>query len=320
MDGSRRAMTGARQTDTRETLTRRRGIALLAVLWSLTLFALVAASFAASTRGESRISRNVADQARARALADGGVHRAIFGLIERDPALQWVAGSTVHEIAVSGERIRVVVEDEAGKIDLNRAPDELLKGLFLSQEVEDAEATAIVDAIVDFRDQDDLRHVNGAEFAEYRDAGLSYGPKNKSFEAVEELGRVLGVSPEIYRRVAPFLTVYTRQRGIDPRVAPPEVLRAIPGLDPAQVEALSPNQEDEEEADNGDAPIGQPSLLGIDRRFVSRTRNRVFSIRSEGQTASGTIFVRDAVVGITGIVQQPYHVYAWRRGSAASRP
>ncbi len=60
---------------------RNRGIALVVVLWTLLLLSLIAASFLALTRGEIGVARNAVDNARAEALADAGVHRAVLGLM-----------------------------------------------------------------------------------------------------------------------------------------------------------------------------------------------------------------------------------------------
>ena len=72
----------------------------------------------------------------------------------------------------------------------------LLKGVFMSiGGLDDAAASAIVDAIVDWRDGDDLRRPSGAESGDYRAANSNYTPANANFETVGEMSRVLGVTP-----------------------------------------------------------------------------------------------------------------------------
>jgi general secretion pathway protein K len=46
------------------------GIALIAVLWLLTLLSIIAAALSLETRSDARIARNMADVAAARAAAD----------------------------------------------------------------------------------------------------------------------------------------------------------------------------------------------------------------------------------------------------------
>ncbi|MEE2969905.1 MAG: hypothetical protein VX741_07205 [Pseudomonadota bacterium] len=95
-----------------------------------------------------------------------------------------------------------------------------------------------IDAIAYFRDKDDLERLNGAEDSAYSAAGREYGPKNARFETVDELRRVLGVTPDIYRRLAPLVTVHSGRRGINPVTAPHALLLALPGGDPGQIDDL----------------------------------------------------------------------------------
>ena len=103
-----------------------RGIALISVLWITGLLAVIAASFASSTRTEARLARNLVANAKAEALADGGVHRAVLGLLNPDPATVWRADRTVYALALGEGEVQIEIEDEDGKIDLNGAPPELL--------------------------------------------------------------------------------------------------------------------------------------------------------------------------------------------------
>ena len=126
-------------------------------------------------------------------------------------------------------QIRVTAVDETSKIDLNSANEVLLKGPMMQVGELDVDAAArIVDAILDWRDPDDLRRPNGAEQADYLAAKLKSGPGNAPFVSVGEFGRVLGVTPELLERVSRSLTVYSRQAGINPATASRGVLLALP--------------------------------------------------------------------------------------------
>ncbi len=160
----------------------------------------------------------------------------------------WRADGTLYAWALGGAEVRISIHDESGKIDLNAAPDALLRGLFLAAEwtgpdgeiaaLSDRDADALVDAVRDYADQDDLTRLNGAEDPDYAAAGLPWGAKDAPFEAVEELQQVLGMTPALYRRVAPALTVYSRRQGIDPAVAPLAVLHALPGMTDGTIDAV----------------------------------------------------------------------------------
>ena len=105
-----------------------RGIALITVLWVLALLSVIALGLTVQTRSELQLARNLVDGARARALAEAGVFLAVPRLLDQNPATQWHADGEVHEFAYGGGRIRVTLQDEGGKIDINAAPDELLSG------------------------------------------------------------------------------------------------------------------------------------------------------------------------------------------------
>ncbi len=318
------------------------GIALVIVLWVLALLAVVAVSFTTATRSQANLVRNLVENAKAEALADAGVYRATLGLLEplsrqkkpvgsererllqRRPELKkvllpeagdtlgpetdhgWRVDGTVYAWRFAGGEVLISIQDEGGKIDLNAAPDELLQGLFVSVGVEEDEASALMDAIADFRDEDDLRRLNGAEDRDYAAAGLPWGAKDAPFEAIEELQQVLGMTPVLYEAVAPALTVHTGQKGIDPKSAPREVLLALPGSAAEGVDAYL--------AARAAAPEGAgPAFLGAEG-FTARSRRRIYTIRAAARTESGAIFVREAVVRLTRGANQPFRFHAWKQG------
>ena len=57
------------------------GIALVIVLWVIALLAVIAVSFTTATRGQANLVRNLVENAKAEALADAGLYRAIHGLL-----------------------------------------------------------------------------------------------------------------------------------------------------------------------------------------------------------------------------------------------
>ncbi|MDX1483405.1 MAG: type II secretion system protein GspK, partial [Alphaproteobacteria bacterium] len=121
---------------------RQRGIALVAVLWALVLLAVIAATVSRESRTQSRLARNFVDGAQAEALADGGVHRAIDGLSRPVAAGGWRVDGTVYGWRRPDGEVRIRIEDEGGKVDLNRAGAALLRDLFLAAGAEPARAIA----------------------------------------------------------------------------------------------------------------------------------------------------------------------------------
>ncbi len=288
---------------------RQRGIALVAVLWGVVLLAVIAGSFTVTARTDIRLVRNLVENAKAKSLAEAGIHLALLRLLDARDTPGWRADGSPQAVSFDGTRLTLAIQDEGGKIDLNRAPDTLLKGLFRSVGVDEERSTALVDAIADWRDGDDFRRLNGAEEADYHAAGLAHAPRNSSFRIVEELEQVMGMTPDVYGKVAPALTVHSRRPGIDPETAPREVLDALPGVVAAEIEAFLAGRES---APEGGAIVTR-SLIGVES-FMSRSRKRIYSLRAEVRTASGAVFVREAVVQLTRAPRSPYRFLAWTRG------
>jgi hypothetical protein len=67
-------------------------------------------------------------------------------MTQANPELRWIADGREHVLAYGESRIRVSVQDEAGKIDINAAPDALLHGLLRSVGVDGVSASRLVDA------------------------------------------------------------------------------------------------------------------------------------------------------------------------------
>jgi general secretion pathway protein K len=251
-----------------------RGIALVIVLWTLTVIAVISANFTTSNRDGLFLARNTVERAKAEALADAGFYRAVLAVVnqEAEPlagddgevqpgnlanSLQsvragfgdsqglgipeeqfgefgppkWRTNGTIYQWPLSNGTVLISIQDEAGKIDLNAATEDLLLQLFRAVEPSEQEPEALVDRLIDYRDTDKDRRPLGAEDNDYQSADRGYGAKDQPFERTDELRRVLGVTPELFRRVAPLITVHSRQRGVDPDVAPSDVLAVLSVVD-----------------------------------------------------------------------------------------
>jgi len=159
------------------------------VLWLTVLIAVIGSSFAYSMRGEALAARNTMSLAQARAAADGAVERTFFELSRPrvTPEGWWAADGQPHTFNDGDVSLTVVAYDESARIDLNSAAEPLLKGLLQNVGGLDPEtAQRTLEAILDWRDPDDLRRPNGAEAQDYQSAGSKYVPTNSPFESVGE--------------------------------------------------------------------------------------------------------------------------------------
>ncbi len=288
-----------------------RGVALVIVIWVSILLMVIASTFILERRTEAMVVRNSVSLARAEAAADAGVQRGIFEMYRNDnPPERWKRDGTMQEWSFEGIPVRVELRDESAKIDINTAADPLLRGLLLTSGFNDEEATKVLDAILDWRDPDSLKRPNGAEEADYRAAGLTYKPANAPFQAIEELQLVLGMRPDVYRRMAPSITVFSRQPGVNPQLASRVVLMAIPGLN---AEIVDPYIERREEA----RKQGQ-ALPSLPQAAAFTTGNTmVATVRSQAQLDDGAVFTREAVALLRPVPRRPVTFVAWRESTAA---
>ena len=294
-------------------LRGQRGIALVAVLWSLVLLSIISTAFLRGARSEAELARNAVGSAKTRALAEAGIHRAALSLGGLSFEGRWRADGRVYPWRFAEGALLISIRDEAGKIDLNAAPPALLRGLFLAAGESHEVASALADAVLDFRDSNKLRRPNGAEDPDYLAAGLARGAKDAPFEVITELRQVLGVSEALYRRLAPEITVHSKLPTVDHLTASGMVLRAIPGTNPGEVEEfLERRAAAGSEAELESLTI--PSLAGAADFLSSDDSGLVFGVRAEARAADGAVFVRDAVIALGDGRTRGFSILSWSRG------
>ena len=163
-----------------------------------------------------------------------------------------------------------------------------------------AAARRLAAAILDWRDPDSLTQAEGgAEDGDYSSAGLPYGAKDAPFETVAEVQLVLGMTPELFEKLAPHLTVYSGQGRPNEQYADAKVLQAM-GVDAdrALAERLRPRQP-------GEAAALVGAGTGTD------------SIDSRARLRGGRVSVLRAVVraGNSGLPGSAYTPLRWEEGA-----
>jgi len=265
------------------------GFVLVSVLWLLALLTLVMLVLLTAVRIDVRAAGQFVRHAEAEALADGVMRLVALRLGDRDRRSLDAAGlprdGTPTLCAHGDAAVAVAVTDAAGLVDLNAASTALLEWLLRGLSVAPERAAALAAAIVDFRDEDDVPGVNGAESAAYRAAGLAHGPKNAPFETVTELDQVLGMDVALLGRLRAVTTVHSRQPGIDPAVAPSEILAAAAAASGAAARGA------EAPADSGVA-----ARADIPSAFRVPSRARAYRVIVTVQLPGGGRFTREAMV------------------------
>ena len=288
-----------------------RGIALVIVLWLTVLIAVIGSSFAYSMRSEALAARNTMSLAQARAAADGAVERTFFELSRPrvTPAGWWAADGQPHTFDDGGVSLTVAAFDESARIDLNSAAEPLLKGLLQNVGGLDPDtAQRTLEAIIDWKDADDLKRPNGAEASDYQAAGSKYVPSNSPFESVGELQRVLGMTPSLTARLVPSLTVYSRQAGVNLATAGRDVLLSMPNSTAEQVDTFLAARD---EALKNRLPLPPfPPAQGF-----AAGASPVWRIHVVARTPDGVTFARDAVIRSQSDPKRPLVTLLWQEGA-----
>jgi general secretion pathway protein K len=221
-------------------------------------------------------------------------------------------------ITLGDGEVRVTLEDEERKIDLNRimlpngnAPDDRRLAVF--QRLLDTlgiERT-VADAVVDWLDNDENPRVAGAESSYYNGLPNPYRAKNDLFDTIGELRLVRGVTAEIYEKLLPFVTVSSSGM-VNLNTAPKEVLMSLSaGVDLTEAGPIDAKTADEIIAYRQDHPFTTASQIGNVSPFLrdlyARTlirnivdvRSTYFHVRSSGDVG-GTVRTIDAIGMRTG--------------------
>jgi general secretion pathway protein K len=186
---------------------RTRGFALLIVLWVLVLLGFIATQIVAAARTELRISGNLYSNAVAEAAAEGAINESIFWLCDPEPERAWRLGS-VHELAIGHNRIVVRLMDEAARINPNLASPLEVEGLLRATGSNPATARQLAIGIAEWVGMALADHPPAATAAEYQAAGLDYVPPQQPMQSLDELGRVIGMTPAVLAAIRPHLTLY----------------------------------------------------------------------------------------------------------------
>jgi len=284
------------------TTESQRGIALLIVLWVLTILMVIVLSFTFMTRTETQATLSFKEGTENKFIAEAGIERGIMELfyrnvykgqsIEFEGSEVWKTDGTLYSSPIGDGYYTVRIIDESGKLDINTVNDVVLKNLLINIGVQDEEVDTIVDSIMDWKDPDDLHRLYGVESDYYMSLPNPYTAKNANFDTVEELLLVKGVTPEILygtserRGIIDFLTVNSKKSKINVNAAPKEVLMAIPGITPEIADTIidyRQNKEIENILEVGGIPAEDVTLMGL---YIDTSGSITFGIEAVGHKGS----------------------------------
>lgn len=256
---------------------RERGFALLIVLWSMSLLALIGTQVTAAGRAESRIAANLREAAVLEAAADASVQEAALHLLDASPH-GWRPDGVPHLERVGSVSVVVRAEAEGGKMPLNTSPAILIATLAKEIGVDPHVAQTLGDEIDNWRNPADFPTGLGAKAPQYRAAGRDWGPANRPLRDLDEMRLLLAMTPEIFAQLSPHVSAFT-QSAPPAQMADPMVARAM-----RQVAALGlvPLSFDE-------PPIWHVVAVATDRAGARFVRDATFQTAGDQDPANRAV-------------------------------
>jgi general secretion pathway protein K len=250
--------------------SRERGAALVLVLVFTTAMAAAAVAFIAGRHSDALTLRGQLQSVEAEAMLDAALRQTMALLANRRPnqivpdRLSWMFGSVA---------VQVQLERERGKVDLNQAPDTMLRALPLALGADEDRATVFADAVQDWRDDNHLKLAHGAEDGDYRGgSGPSSGAADRPFANPAELLYLHGMDRGAWSLLQPYVTVYSGAAQPDARAAPPIIRRAIELARELDRKAPKPDtqRDGNSDATGGSASTRDEGAVGNDGSALAR--------------------------------------------------
>ncbi|MGH6834424.1 MAG: general secretion pathway protein GspK [Methylocella sp.] len=285
-----------------EATSEANGFIIVAVLWILAALSALAAVYAVYVANTAIATRVYDSRLQTEALIAAGLELTAYRLIGFEDASRPTSGAFDFQLGRS--HVGVAFRSEGARIDLNLAPKALLSGLCVVLGAKPDDAESYADRIIAWRTTPP-RGTRNPEADAYKDAGLNYGPRQAPFQNAAELRLVRGLPAALVNNALPFVTVFNGRAEIDVNEAAPEVVAALPNVNPNLVEAILQRRDPQN-------PQAVLSLLGAAASSVAvggrkATRAAVHITLDTGRKVNA-----DAVLLITeNISQQPYSILAW---------
>ena len=232
----------------------RHGFALMAALWLVVLVGVTGYELSVRSRSRRLAVANALERTEAAAAAEGALETVRGELAMRlarpSPASMpgtvpiaqidpWsdLALIDADTLTLGDARALPRLYDAGARVQINRVAEGDLRRFLAALDIDAGEADRLAQRIADWRDADDFRRARGAERDDYLRAGARRLPTNADFQRVDELRDVDGMTPELFARIAPLVTVLGTGQ-INVNAAPRAVLMSLPGMGDETIAAI----------------------------------------------------------------------------------
>jgi general secretion pathway protein K len=289
--------------------SRQNGIALVLVLWLTVLLTITSGAFSLTARMDQLEANALLSGTQARMIAEAGIHLTAVAMRDPDELTRMVADGRIYQQTLDGVLLEIRVTDERGKLDINAADEQTLSTLFFNNGMEQGESELLAAAVMDWKDQDDMERVNGAELDAYLAAGLELGPANRPFTMIDELLQVLGMSYPLYQKIQAGITIYSKSAIPHLAYAPVEALLAIPDITLADATDFVQERNLQEPGNTQGVTFPNGELV------MAQGRGLTYSVHAKATMPNGVWEQLEATIRLGGNKNgSPFRVLRWREG------
>jgi general secretion pathway protein K len=278
----------------------RRGMVLLTVLWSISLLSALAMAASVTFRSFAGVMAVERDRVQGEALLTAGLETAA-GIVGTPSDLPLAEVETTVTLGTGAVRARL--NDEGGRIDIGKAPVELLASMLRSVGVPEAAAGIVAQRIVDRRSSGNA--ASPANAGRPSNEAPQISSTGQPFADLGQLRSIPGMKPDWIAAIAPLTTVFG-DKTVNPLTAPAGVIAALPGVDAQRVAAfLTARRSSPSDADR------LVRILGPAQQYLAVKPQRVASVDLTAALASGYAATAHAVIVVLPQDSQPYRVLVW---------
>jgi general secretion pathway protein K len=282
-----------------------RGFIVVAVLWILAALSALVLIYLTYVTNTAVVVAGSTDRVQAEALVTAGVELAAYQLTGLNEEARPTSGT--FNARVGAGKISVTFRSEAARVDLNAAPKGLLTGLIIGLGASPSNAAGYADRILAWR----MPTEGGDDDPEnsfYRTSGAPYTPRHAPFPAPEELWLVRGIPPLVVERMLPFVTVFSNLASVNILDAAPQVVAALPGMTPENLQAVL--------SQRGDPTLDPRSLLAMaGGEGATLAGSKAYRMTVDVEFGSGRRSAAEVVVLLLDSGDDPYRVLSWRNAS-----
>jgi len=274
------------------TSRRERGYAMIAAVAAVAFFGYLALAAIAGSRSAVVAASAGLTRARLAADADAGTALAIHGLGLIDPSRRWSVTGPPRQVAFQDARLTIAIEDENGKIPINFIQAQRMRSLFQLAGADPRELDGLVESLLDLRGDPNPSGPGG--LAGFPRMNPRIEAQRGLLSSIDELELLPAMTPALYAKIAPAVSVYASTLAFDPRTASPLALAV---MSPSYASSGAAIEQARVAAGQNPASASQPPIsLG----------GRTVTVRVDVADGHGGRLRRTTVIEFTGAPARPY--------------